>query len=94
MSDETRDFYNDLREFRKEERDSRLPAAANEIEALAELGYRVRKINYYHYRVDDRLDFFPLSGRWHFHPGNKRGDYTKPEDICRAHLRPRGRELS
>mgnify|MGYP006921294814 CR=1 FL=1 len=45
---------------------------------LVSLGYNVKRFTEYQFRVNDRVDVYPVNRRWHDIKENKRGDY---EDI-------------
>lgn len=39
--------------------------------------YKVHRLNLYHFRINDRLDVFPIKCRWHDIKKNERGDYER-----------------
>lgn len=39
--------------------------------------YKVRRFTEYHFRINDRLDVFPIKCRWHDIKLNTRGDYER-----------------
>jgi hypothetical protein len=57
--------------------------------ALADHGFSVTKMTQYQFRVDDRLDLYPVNRRWHDVVMNTRGDYDglTPLEICRRVFR-------
>lgn len=67
------DDYRDFREEQKKRRQERLPVRQEEIEALSALGYTVRKITEFQFRIDDTYDLYPIHNRWHNIKTNKRG---------------------
>lgn len=38
-------------------------------------GYQIRRFTPYHFRINDRLDIFPVNRRWHDIKENRRGGY-------------------
>lgn len=56
----------------------------SEIQALTALGYRVEKLSPTHFRVNDRVDFYPKAQRFHHLGSEKRGSYTTALD-CMGH---------
>jgi len=69
MSEEWQQYKDEQKDRRQE----RLPIRQKEIEDLASLGYEVKKLTEYQYRVNDLYDLYPIHNRWHHLKTNKRG---------------------
>jgi len=65
--------WQQYKEEQKERRHERLPIRQKEIEDLATLGYNVKKLTEYQYRINDTFDLYPIHNRWHNLKNNKRG---------------------
>lgn len=88
MGDSNEDFVT-YHEEQKERRAHRLPIRQAEIQSLSEMGYTVKKLTEYQYRINDTYDLYPLHNRWHNIKTNTRGgaksliqfiiEKTKPE---------------
>ncbi len=76
------DGYRDLHECRREERTEKRTQNTAEILELRALGYDVRQITEYHFRIEGKLDLYPTRGRWHNLRHNKRGYYRNAAAIC------------
>lgn len=63
-------------------------AGTPQILALENYGFTVRRITDYHYRVNEVLDLYPTSRRWHNLRTGKRGGYGHETtiEICRRVL--------
>lgn len=57
--------WGELRELKQAERQERWNHEAPAIMALREEGYSVLRFTPYHYRINDKVDVFPSTGRWH-----------------------------
>ena len=68
--------WQQYKEEQKERRQKRLPIRQKEIEDLVKLGYNVKKLTEYQYRVNDTFDLYPIHNRWHNLKNNKRGGAT------------------
>ena len=69
---------NDFTEYRaaqKERRAERLPIRTEQIISLRKLGYNVRVLSAYQFRVNDCFDLYPIHNRYHNIQSNKRGGY-------------------
>ena len=86
------DDFRALREHRKEVNAGRVDAFVDQvIPQLEAEGFHVRQLEPHHYRVNNRLDLYPVHRRFHYHsdPTNrkgKRGHYTDALTICKAFL--------
>lgn len=70
------ELWREHRREGQERRAERLPARAAEIEALRAGGFIVVQLSDYHYRIDDRLDLFPVHQRYHWLEKDIRGRYS------------------
>lgn len=92
------DDFRAMREYRKEVNSNRIDAFVDQvIPKLVEAGFSVKQLEAHHYRVDKRLDLYPVHQRFHYHgdPHNrkgKRGHYQDALFICRAFLRPASKQ--
>lgn len=66
---------------------SLLSLACAEIYALIDVGYRVRRITQFQYRINETLDLYPVHRRWHDISLNRRGRYGKAADIAGRKLK-------
>jgi len=82
-SDDWRAIHKDQQKRRAE----RLVPRQEEIDALRKDGYRVDMLTEYQWRIDGRLDLFPVHKRWHDTKVNRRGSYKVAADICKKILR-------
>jgi aspartyl aminopeptidase len=69
------EFWADYRQDQKERRIKRLPRRTEEILALSKIGYHVERKTEYQFRVNERIDLYPIHNRWHDLQKNKRGGY-------------------
>lgn len=53
--------------------------AAERVENLRKLGFKIEVKTPYHFRVNGRLDVFHVNRRWHDIEKNERGDYRHME---------------
>ena len=69
---------NDWKQYREEQqarRSERLPIRTQEILSLRDRGYQVSKLSDYQFRIDDRVDVYPIHRRFHI-LGGRRGTYA------------------
>jgi hypothetical protein len=83
---EITEMWRDYRHEMQERARERLAIRQVEIAALAEMGYRVRALTEYQFRVNERLDLFPTRRRYHDIKTQARGRYQNPQAICRTVL--------
>jgi hypothetical protein len=72
---------------RKRKRD----ALADQTVILAALrteGHVVVAFTPYHYRIDDKLDLYPVSRRYHWRETDERGDYPSITEVVDHFLAP------
>lgn len=82
------EYFKQYREEQQSRRAERLPIRQQEIEALAELGYRVEKKTDYQYRINDTYDLYPIHNRWHHLKTNKRGGAKNLAEFIKEQLKP------
>lgn len=73
---DTTEFYRELRRDQQARNMTTLAEHTAVILKLAELGFTVRRLSDYHFRVDDAVDFHPVNCRYHAIKGGERGSYT------------------
>lgn len=73
------DAMREYREAQQKRRATRLPKRQQEIEALAQQGYAVKKLTEYQYRINDMIDLYPIHRRWHNIKTGLRGTYHNVE---------------
>lgn len=56
-------------------------------ERLTQLGYDVKMFTEYQFRINGRLDVYPVNRRWHDIKENQRGDYEDIFDFCKKLFR-------
>lgn len=83
---ETTEMWRDVRRAQQDRRAARLPGRTEDILALAPLGYRVRELTAYQFRVNNRLDLYPVHRRYHDLKTDRRGTYPTPVVIARRLL--------
>lgn len=72
MSQDAEDFKA-MRDAQQQRRAKRLPIRQQQIEALAQYGYTVKKLTEWQYRINDTYDLYPIHNRWHNLKTGKRG---------------------
>lgn len=76
------DFWRDVKKASREHKSEVLPQRIAEIRALEAKGYRVVEMNAgVQFRINGKLDLYPVHRKWHFIPANSRGRYIKVENI-------------
>ncbi len=73
--------WKEYRAAQQERRAARLPARTSEILHLKELGYRVRRLSDYQFRINEQLDLYPIHRRYHVLRTGKRGTYHTAGEI-------------
>ena len=69
------DQYRELRAAQQLRRAARLPKRTAEILALREQGFKVEQLTEHQFRINDRLDLYPIHNRWHDIKTRQRGSY-------------------
>ena len=85
---EITEMWRDVRHDAQERRAARLPIRTEEILAVGRMGYRIRELTPYQFRVNERLDLFPTRRRWHDIKTQARGGYRNAAEFCRSVLGP------
>lgn len=83
------DMFKEHREAQRERRQARLPKRTAEIEGLAAEGFRIRRLTEFQFRVNDRLDLYPIHNRYHDIKRNKRGGYPDVRSFVRKYFAAR-----
>jgi len=76
----------DYGEAQQKRRAERLPKRQNEIEALAQLGYTVKKLTEYQYRINDTYDLYPVHNNFHHLKTGKRGSRKSLAEFIKKEL--------
>lgn len=69
------DDFRALKEHTRRQRQSSRAHGTEEIQNL--VGYRVKQLTEYHFRINHVLDIYPTQRRWHNLKTRKRGGYGK-----------------
>jgi hypothetical protein len=80
-------MWREARYEQQERRAARLPIRVSEIEALQTEGFRVRKMTDYQFRINGRLDLYPIHRRYHDTRTNRRGNYQSALGVAVRILR-------
>lgn len=86
---EITELWKEHRRAQQQRRASRLPARQAEVLALTGKGFRVEQKTEHHFRVDAKLDLFPIHRRYHHIPTNTRGNYRQAVACAMKWLRER-----
>lgn len=87
IENENTGLWRAYRQAQQARRHIRLPQRTAEIEALRSCNFRVRRLTDFQFRVDERLDLYPIHRRYHDVKTGKRGTYQNPKDIATRILR-------
>lgn len=82
--DETDDMSEAWREYGAEKRRKRQVRRAQGTEAilkLEKLGFAVKAISDYHFRIDGVLDLYPTNGKWHHVSTGRRGRFKSARKV-------------
>lgn len=82
------DDWDQYKEDQRERRAERLPIRQKEIEALAELGYEVKKLTDFQYRINKTYDLYPIHNRWHHLKTGKRGGAYNLAEFIKQKIKP------
>lgn len=77
---------NDWKNYRLEQqarREKRLPKRTDEIMALKGEGFDVKEMTPYQFRINGRLDLYPIHNRWHDIKTNTRGGHRNLAGFAR-----------
>jgi hypothetical protein len=81
MSDNIGEDFKDYHTAQKERRSTRLPVRTAQIMSLQKMGYKVERKTDYQYRINDRIDVFPIHNRYHDIKLNSRDGYKDVVDF-------------
>jgi hypothetical protein len=84
----TTEDWRDIRRAQQERRAERLPGRQQEITALSESGYTVKKLTEYQFRVNDKIDLYPIHRRYHHLKSGRRGRYRDLLALVESILKP------
>jgi hypothetical protein len=88
MATETKtDEWEEHRRQQKERRRIRLARRTNEIKELTRAGFDIREITPYQFRIDGRLDIFPVHNRFHDIKTDERGGFKNIKTFVFDHLK-------
>jgi hypothetical protein len=90
-TNEITEMWRAARREQQDRRHARLPVRTAEIEALRANGYTVQRLTDYQFRINGRLDLFPIHRRWHDIKANRRGSYVSALAIVKRKLAEGGR---
>jgi len=82
------DGWKQWRTEQQARRKARLPERTAAILALQWEGYEVEWKSEYHFRVNGRMDLWPIHNRWHDLRTQERGGAPDLADFIRARFRP------
>jgi hypothetical protein len=82
------DDFRAARKEQQERRAARLPVRTAEIERLSTAGYRVRRLTDYQFRVEEKLDLYPIHRRYHNIETGRRGQYRDAVAFAASVLGP------
>ncbi len=78
--------WNEYKEEQRKRRAERLPVRQKQIEALADIGYEVKKLTEYQYRVNGLYDLYPIHNRWHNLKTNQRGGTANLAEFIKSKI--------
>lgn len=70
---EASEEWKDYKQDQKDRRSERLPIRVAAINSLRELGYTVKELTEFQFRINDTVDLYPIHNRWHDIKTGKRG---------------------
>lgn len=74
VNEET-EFWKSIRKDQQERRAARLPGRQQEILDLSAHGFSVKQLTEWQFRVDGKIDLYPIHRRYHVLKGGRRGTY-------------------
>lgn len=81
--------YKQYRENQKQRRAERLPIRQAEIRSLSDR-YKVQELTPYQFRIDGKIDLYPIHNRYHILSSNKRGGYKNAVEFITQKLKQNG----
>ncbi len=82
------ELFRQMRDAQQKRRAERLPGRQQEIESLADSGYKVKKFTDYHYRINDVYDLYPVHNNWYNIKTGKRGSVKNLKAFILQNLSP------
>lgn len=82
--DDVSAMWKDHRKAQQDRRAARLPVRSDDIRRVETAGYAVRELTPYQFRIDGRLDLYPIHKRWHDIKTNRRGSYRSETALAVA----------
>lgn len=70
----------DMKDYRREQQErraKRLPIRTDEIMELGKVGWEIVKFTDYQYRINGKIDVYPIHRKYHILKGGKRGTYPE-----------------
>lgn len=71
------DDWRDYRKQQQNRRSERLKIMTEELLELRDHGFDIRRLTPFHYRVNGRLDIWPIHNRWHDIKTFERGGFSQ-----------------
>lgn len=75
MDNENKEIWAEYKRAQKVRRAERLPVRTEAILALKNSGFKVRRLTEFQFRVNERLDLYPIHNRYHDIKTKERGGY-------------------
>ena len=86
---EVTEMWRGLRHAQQERRAARLPGRQTEIAALSP-EFAIRKLTDYQFRVNERVDVYPVHRRYHVLDSGRRGTYRNLRSFLREAATSKG----
>lgn len=86
-ANETTEMWKDIRKDQQERRNARLPGRQAEIMGLSSNGYTVKQLTEYQFRVNGKIDLYPIHKRYHVLSTERRGTYRNCLEFVRSILK-------
>lgn len=84
---ETTEMWKEIRKDQQDRRAARLPGRQQEILALSVDGFSVKQMTEYQFRIDGKIDLYPIHRRYHVLAGGRRGTYRNALSFVRSVLK-------
>ena len=75
MDNENKEIWAEHKRAQKVRRTERLPVRTAAILALKKSNFKIRKLSDYQFRINERLDLYPIHNRYHDIKTKERGGY-------------------
>ncbi|GAI03928.1 unnamed protein product [marine sediment metagenome] len=83
MSTETSNVWKKYRSDQQKRRLKRLPLRTQSLLKLCKEGFKIEEKTQYHFRVNNRLDVWPIHNRYHDIKKNRRGGFRNVANFVR-----------